>query len=66
MTDDPDRFPRPVRNEPRGPFPVHHDGAPPGAALLAGPEALALARAKLAEWVAAHPAYPTAAADDGD
>lgn len=50
MTDD--VFPHPDRAEPRGEFPEHLPH--PGFQVLSGPDALADARKRLADWVAAH------------
>jgi hypothetical protein len=51
MTDNIGQFPRPTRDEPRGEFPRHSDRV---GQLLTGPEALALARKHLADWIAEH------------
>lgn len=45
-------FPQPTRAEPRGEFPQHGDRV---GRVLTGPEALAKARKRLADWIAEHP-----------
>lgn len=52
MTDRRD-FPTPARTEKRGTFPEHPD-PPRHARPLTGPEALAIARQNLADWIAEH------------
>jgi hypothetical protein len=46
-----EEFPRPTRTEPRGAFPVH---GPLIGRVLTRQEALDIARANLAEWIAQH------------
>ena len=51
MSDDIGEFPTPSRSEPRGDFPRHSERVQP---LLTGPEARALARKHLDDWIAEH------------
>lgn len=51
MTADP--FPTPTRREPRGKFP-DHPPPPDDFRILSGPDALAVARKHLADWIKAH------------
>jgi hypothetical protein len=48
----PDDWPRPTRHEPRGDAPEHLPH--PGFRLLTGPEALAIARKHLTDWIRDH------------
>lgn len=52
MSEDLGAFPRPTRHERRGTFPEHGDRV---GRLLTGPEALARARKRLADFIAEHP-----------
>jgi len=52
MSDSIEAFPRPTRAEPRGEFPRHGDRV---GRVLTGPEALAIARKRLADWIAENP-----------
>jgi hypothetical protein len=47
-----DQWPHPTRHEPRGTFPEHLPH--PGFQVLTGPEALAEARRRLADWIRDH------------